>query len=94
MARPRLSIEGLTKETARETGRTYAETRVMVEGLINVIGNALLAGEAVNLSGICTLTTIERAARKGRNPQTGETIDVPAKRALKCKPSRDLYAGL
>lgn len=91
MARPRMSIDGLTRETAREAGVTVRETRAIIDALLNVIGNSLLAGEAVNLHGVCTLKTVDRAARRARNPQTGETVTVPAKRALVCKQAAGLY---
>ncbi len=48
-------------------------------GLMDVITNALAAGEEITLPGVGKLKTRETSARDGRNPRTGEKIAVPAK---------------
>lgn len=45
--------------------------------------NAIQGGEEINLFGIAKIKVVERPARTGRNPRTGEPVQVPAKRALK-----------
>lgn len=49
-----------------------------LDAMINAISDALKKGDTVNLVGFGTFTVRERAARTGRNPRTGETINIAA----------------
>ncbi len=51
--------------------------------------NELQAGNTVQLTGFGTFSTRERAARKGRNPQTGEPLDIPSSVVPKFKPGKN-----
>jgi len=55
--------------------------------LVDAITEALVNGESVNLTGIGAIKIVERQARTARNPRTGETIQVPAKKTVKLTPS-------
>ena len=48
--------------------------------------NALRGGDKVNISGFGTFAVSERKARTGRNPKTGEAIDIPASKSAKSRP--------
>jgi nucleoid DNA-binding protein len=61
-----------------------------VDAVFNVLTEAVTAGEEVSIIGLGKFSVTERAARKCRNPQTGETIDVPAKKVVKFKLSSSL----
>jgi len=50
----------------------------------------LARGEKVTLVGFGTFQIMERKARKGRNPQTGQTIQIPARKILKSRPGKAL----
>lgn len=54
----------------------------------------LLAGRIVTIPGIGKLRVIDKPARKSRNPRTGETIEVPAKRAVKFSASSIILGDL
>ena len=54
-----------------------AATRAL-DGMVDAITDAMKAGDQVSLIGFGTFTVKERAARQGRNPQTGETIQIKA----------------
>lgn len=73
-------VEGLTKKDADAT---------IVE-VFDIIAEALENGEKVQLTNFGTLTKYERAERKGRNPQTGEEIHIPAKPAVRFKAGKEL----
>lgn len=75
------------KETVSETleGVTLKDTTVFVDATIKAIQDAVVNGEKVQLVGFGTFETTERAARTGRNPQTGETLDIPASKSPKFK---------
>lgn len=59
-----------------------------------LIGEALKKSGEVTLGKSGKLLVKESAARTGRNPQSGESIEIPAKRSAKFKPSKDLLAAI
>ncbi|MCY7977426.1 HU-related DNA-binding protein HupN [Bacillus inaquosorum] len=61
-----------------------------VEKVFDTISEALKSGEKVSIPGFGTFEVRKRAARKGRNPQTGEEIDIPATKAPAFKPAKAL----
>jgi DNA-binding protein HU-beta len=61
-----------------------------VEAVLGSISTALQSGDTVALLGFGTFTVKERAARAGRNPQTGATIQIPASRVAGFKPGKAL----
>ena len=58
------------------------------------ITEALKNGQKVNISGFGTFTVSDRQARQGRNPKTGDPIDIPASRAAKFKAGKGLKEAL
>lgn len=61
-----------------------------VEGLLNAVANALKQGQQVALPGFGTFEVRERAARQGRNPQTGQTIEIKASKVPSFKAGKAL----
>src|SRR5215471_348303 len=57
--------------------------RQAVKTVVNAILDALIAGDAVRVSGLGTFNVAERPAREGRNPQSGETIQIAASKAVR-----------
>ena len=70
---------------ADAAGMSKAETGRAVEAVIAGITETLAAGESVVLTGFGSFAVSQRAARTGRNPKTGEPVDVPASNAPKFK---------
>lgn len=75
---------------ANEAKITKADATRALDGFITVTTKALKKGDRVALVGFGTFSTTKRAARVGRNPQTGKEIKIPAKRVAKFKPGSDL----
>jgi len=75
---------------AEKTGLKKTESKDVLESLIDVIKESLHNGEKVQLVGFGSWVVVARAARKGRNPQSGEEIDIPAKNAVKFKAGKGL----
>lgn len=61
-----------------------------VDAALDAITEQLSGGESVALTGFGTFATAERAARQGRNPQTGESIEIAASVLPKFKPGKGL----
>jgi len=66
----------------------------IVNGLFDDIVGALKSGDKVNISGFGTFSVSERKARTGRNPKTGETIQIASSRAAKFKAGKGLKESL
>ena len=77
-------------EVAEKLGVTKKEAAPKVEAVFNVIVEALTKGESIKIPGVGTFEVRERAARKGRNIQTGEEIEIPASKVVKFKPAKAL----
>jgi len=73
-----------------QTGLTKKASREAVDAITSVITDALAREEKVTLVGFGTFQVMERRARKGRNPRTGEEIQIPAKRVPKFVPGKSL----
>ena len=65
-----------------------------MDGIFDRITSAAQRGEEVSLFGFGTFKVAERAARKGRNPQTGEPVKIAASKTVRFKPATALKAGL
>ena len=73
---------------------TVKEIERVVSAFFDSIIDQLQAGGRVELRGFGAFSTREREARKGRNPRTGETVDVPGKRVPYFKPGKEMRAKL
>lgn len=73
----------LIEEVSGEVGLSKRETQRVIDSIIGTIGDTLAAGEKVTLVGFGTFGVRQRMARTGRNPQTGASIQIPAKKVPK-----------
>lgn len=69
---------------------TRKEAEVVSETILESIVQALSEGDKVEVRGFGTFRTRQRAGRIGRNPKTGERVDVPAKSIAFFKPSKEI----
>lgn len=76
-----MNKQDLINAIAKETGLTKRDSTAALDATINTIVKALSKGEDVQLIGFGKFEVRNRAARKGRNPQTGEAIQIPATKA-------------
>src|SRR6202007_556377 len=73
----------LIEKVARATELNQAAGGQAVKAVVNAILAALVAGEAVRVSGLGTFDVAARPAREGRNPPSGETIKIAASKAVR-----------
>ena len=69
---------------------TKGKTKKALDAFMEVTSDALGKGDRVALVGFGSFTVVERGARTGRNPQTKETIQIPAKKVVKFTPGAEL----
>ena len=80
----------LIEQVAGQTGLTKRTSGKAVDAVVSVISDCLAKGEKVTLVGFGTLRVTKRKARTGRNPQTGESMNIPAKKVPKFVPGKNL----
>ena len=81
----------LIDQMASDAKITKEKAAIALKSLIEGIQNSLSAKDGkVQLTGFGTFSTIQRSARKGRNPSTGAEIDIPAQKSVKFKPGKQL----
>ncbi|GAA4881352.1 DNA-binding protein [Serinicoccus chungangensis] len=76
-----MSKKVIVEAVAREAGMTQAAADKVVNSVLEAISAELAKGEKVSLPGFGTFEVRERSARTGRNPQTGEEIQIAASKA-------------
>ncbi len=79
----------LIEEVAKLLG-TKKDAQAAVDCVLSTVAGALKDGDAVTLVGFGTFKVDKRQARKGRNPRTGETLDIPARNVPKFTPGKAL----
>ena len=84
----------LISRMAEELNMTKVQAGKAVDAILSEMKNALANGEDVQLIGFGSFTTAQRAARTGRNPQTGQAIHIPAKTVPKFRPGKSLKDAL
>ncbi len=79
----------LIEKVAQETEMTKADTERLLDACLDTIRKSVKKGDDVKLVGFGTFTKAKRKARTGRNPQTGESIKIPAAWYPKFRPGTE-----
>jgi integration host factor subunit beta len=87
---PTLTKADLIEEVLRVTELPRKESESIVETIFDSIIESLQKGDKIEIRGFGSFRTRQRRGRTGRNPKTGEKVDVPAKRIPFFKPSKEL----
>ncbi len=80
----------LVEEVSKASELTKKHSEVIVNTVFHSIIDALKQGEKIELRGFGSFRIRQRGSRKGRNPKTGEQVDVPAKKIPYFKPGKEL----
>lgn len=75
---------------ASQSGLTKANAGKALDAILSSIQEALKKNDTIQLVGFGTYSVDERAEREGRNPRTGETMTIAAKKVVKFKPSKNI----
>jgi integration host factor subunit beta len=80
----------LVERVAKEADMTKKDAEQLVEIIFDSIIASLNKGEKIELRGFGSFRVRQRNARKGRNPKTGDSVNIPAKRVAYFKPGKEL----
>ena len=75
-----MTKQELVTKIAKDANLSKKTAEDALNSFVNVVKGSLANGESVSLVGFGTFSVSERAARKGRNPQTGAEIQIPARK--------------
>jgi integration host factor subunit beta len=84
----------LIEEVAKAVEMTRKDSEVIVETIFDSIVRSLRAGDKIEIRGFGSFRTRQRKSRIGRNPKTGDRVEVPARRIPFFKPSKELKDGI
>lgn len=85
-----MNKDGLISKVASSIGVSKSEAAKSVDAVFSSITNSLKGGKEVRLVGFGTFLITNRAATIGRNPRTGESIQIPAKKVPKFRAGKSL----
>jgi DNA-binding protein HU-beta len=88
-----LSRNDLVAELAAKTGSTKKDVDEFVTAFAELVIDSVAKGEKISIPGVLSVERVQRAARTGRNPATGETIDIPAGFGVKVSAGSRLKAA-
>ncbi|MFZ2446647.1 MAG: HU family DNA-binding protein [Syntrophobacteraceae bacterium] len=80
----------LVAKIAGASGITKSQAEKAVDGFVSAVSDALSQGDKITLVGFGTFSIGSRSAREGRNPRTGEKINIPASKVVKFKAGKTL----
>lgn len=80
----------LISKMAEDAGVSKTQAGAALDSFVEAITKSLKKGDKVTLVGFGTFSVSKRAARTGRNPQTGEAIKIKAKKVARFKPGKEL----
>ncbi|MDP8908140.1 MAG: HU family DNA-binding protein, partial [Chloroflexota bacterium] len=76
----------LVHSVAQATGQSEAQAAKSVNAVFETIQSSLASGEEVTVSGFGSFRVVERSARQGRNPQTGDSMTIAARKSPVFRP--------
>jgi DNA-binding protein HU-beta len=89
-----MTKQELAQKVASDTGLSGADAKSAVDATFEAIATELAGGREVAVAGFGKFSVSERSAREGRNPATGETIQIAASNAAKFSPAAGLKKQL
>ncbi len=84
----------LIAQLADDAGITKTQANATLDSFVDTVTKTLKKGDKVTLVGFGTFSVSKRAARVGRNPQTGEAIKIKAKKVARFKAGKELSAKI
>ena len=82
--------DDIISKMVEATNLTKAEADKAMTAFLDSVKEGLMNGEKITIIGFGSFSVVERKARMGRNPQTGQEIEIPASKTVKFKPGEKL----
>lgn len=89
-----MNKQELIEAVAAHSGESKAAVGRVVDSLSDVVTAELAKGSEVTFGSLGRIVVAQRAAKTGRNPQTGQSIEIPASKTAKLKPSKAVKDAL
>ena len=89
-----ITKEELVAKVAQDSGVSKSVAATVLKSILDSVEGALAKGDKVSLVGFGTFSVVRRAARTGRNPATGKTIQIPAANVPKFKAGKKLKGSV
>lgn len=89
-----MNKQELIDAIAAESGLSKKDSKEALDALVKTVGATLKKGDNISLVGFGSFSVIQKAARTGKNPQTGKPIQIAAKKAVKFRPGKELSDGV
>lgn len=86
----KLTKTELVNSVARSVGLTKTQAQKAVDSVVGTLRSSLVRGNNVALVGFGSFVVAQRKARKGRNPRTGKTMTIPARKVIRFRAGRQL----
>lgn len=80
-----MNKNGLIEAVAAKAQVSKAQAAKVIDAALEVVVETVKNGEGVQLVGYANVAVVEKAARKAKNPRTGEVVEIPAKKVVKIK---------
>ena len=74
---------------AEMNGMSKKDVSATIDAIFETLTEVMMEGDSVSFQGFGTFSSVERSARTGRNPQTGKTMQIPAKKVVKFKAGKN-----
>lgn len=80
----------LVRDVAHRSGLSQEQVDSVINGVVDAVTASVKSGDKVIVPGFVSFEQVERAARTGRNPQTGAAMEIPAQKAVKVSAGKAL----
>ena len=85
-----MNKQDLITAVSTQAGLTKKDTEALLKAFQEVVMTELAKGEKIALTGFITFEVVQKAARQGRNPKTGQILQIEAKKAVRVKIGKTL----
>jgi DNA-binding protein HU-beta len=85
-----VTLKGVFEHLAERLELPKKQAHALLDGMVEALAGHLKNGERIRMSGLGTLEVKNRPARQGRNPATGETIQIAASKKVAFRPAKEL----
>lgn len=90
----KISKSEFTSELSQRTGLTKKSSAEAVQAFLDIVKDELAKGNEIKFVGFGKFSVVDREARKGRNPQTGKEITIPAHKAITFRAGKELKGSV